>query len=170
MDSHPISRKKWEQQVLSDIIKVCWTLNKVLSVNPHLAFTANWFRISDMNYLLDGRSMASPRSCCRFYGQPTRGFLGSNFRGTLRCPLVTPLWAPVTLSTKWIWFHFPCGIDVGLKRSIFKYLAQFLRLVCPQEWVTVTYCSLSFSKHLQKKSQLVKDLFFFLNQVEIFTI
>lgn len=39
LDSYPISRKNCEQQALSDLIKIkgCWTLNKLLSVNPHLA-------------------------------------------------------------------------------------------------------------------------------------
>lgn len=107
LDSHPISRKNGNS-TLSDVIKVCWTLNRTLSVNPHLAFTVSLLRVSSMKYLLVRRSVASVRTCCSFYGKPSRNFLISNFNRILRWYLIfllepqfSCLWMGIILFPMW---------------------------------------------------------------------
>lgn len=104
--------------MLSDVIKVCWTLNKVLSVNLCWFFTMRQLGICSVNYLLVGRSVAFGSTCCKFYGKPSRKFLVNNFRRILRGYLIAFLWAQLSCQHTCI-TSFSTWANVGLfKRGI----------------------------------------------------
>lgn len=105
--------------------------------------------MSSVNYHLVGRSATCSRTCCGLHGKPTRDFRGSNFRRTIRCHLVIPLWA---LVSKWTEFHSPFGIDVGLSRSVLNTVLSTISQMSRSSRLSYCYLffTLFFSKHPPK--------------------